>query len=121
MKDLGDPAVKREICARLARLCPGERPRWGRMTAGQMLCHLRDSYRAATGERPVSPATGLFQRTVMKWVALNVPLPWPKNLQTRPEAAQDRAGTPPGDFEADRALLVATIDRFAAAKRDFVW
>lgn len=121
MKDLDDPAAKEEICGRLVRLRPDVRPRWGRMSAGQMLCHLRDSYHVATGDRKASMATGTFQRTVMKWCALHLPVPWPKNVQTRPEVAQDQGGTPPGNFDDDRAKLLATIDRFTAAKRDFVW
>ena len=121
MKHLGKPETKREIVGRLARLHPHESPRWGRMTAGQMLCHLRDSYHAATGDKAVSMATGLFQRTFMKWGGLYLPFEWPKNLQTRPEMAQEKGGTPPGDFEQDRKQLVATIERFTATGRDFQW
>jgi len=42
---------------------------------GQLICHLADSYRAVMGEKPVSPDTGILQRTVVKWFALYVPIP----------------------------------------------
>jgi hypothetical protein len=92
------------------------------MSAHQMLCHLNDSYRVAMGERKVSSATGLFQRTVMKWGGLYVPLPWPKNVATRPEIDQcSGGGTPPSDFERDRRELAALVKRFAAPDRDLAW
>jgi hypothetical protein len=79
-----------------------------------MLCHVNDSYLACMGERKVSPATGVFQQTIMKWVALRVPLPWPHGVATRPEVEQGVGGTPPAKFEGDRAQLLATVKRFAA-------
>jgi len=121
MKELGNPEVQREIVSRLVLLKPSDRPRWGRMTPGEMLCHLRDSYHAATGDKPVSPATGPVQRTFIKWFALNVPLHWPRNMPTRPEVEQGKGGTPPAAFDADRAQLLATIERFTSAQRDFAW
>lgn len=79
-----------------------------------MLCHLCDAYECAFGEKTASEATGLFQRTIMKWGGLYFPIPWPRGLPTRPEMEQGVGGTPPGDFEDDRARLIATIDRFAS-------
>src|SRR5215475_8939537 len=105
MTHLGNGCVRQQILRRIATLKPGTRPLWGKMTAPEMLCHLRDSYRSAMGEKAVSPASGPFQRTVMKWGALYVPLPWPKGVSTRPEVEQGVGGTPPGDFLSDRSDL----------------
>jgi len=77
-----------------------------------MICHMCDSYRAALGEKFASPATGFFQRTVMKWVALRAPMPWPHGVKTRPEIEQGIGGTQPVDFERDRAVLIVVFDRF---------
>lgn len=82
------------------------------MSAPQMLCHLADSFRGVTGEKTVSPATGIFQRSVMKWYALYVPLPWPKGVPTRPEMDQAAGGTPPGGFDQDRSELIRLTNRF---------
>jgi hypothetical protein len=119
MKSLGEPATRQSVLQRIARLEPGAKPRWGRMSAHQMLCHLTDSFHAALGEKQVSPATGLVQRTLIKWIALYVPIPWPKGLPTRPEVAQGAGGTPPLGFEQDRAGLVSVIERFASPGRAF--
>ena len=95
-----------DVLARLDRIQPGARARWGRMSAHQMLCHLSDSYRFALGERSASPATGPFQRTVMKWVALYLPIRWPKGIPTRPEMEQGRGGTgSPEAREEQREIL----------------
>jgi len=48
----------------------------------------------------------------MKWFALNVPVPWPKGVPTRPEMEQGVGGTAPGHFEEDRQKLLSTADRF---------
>jgi hypothetical protein len=114
MTTMADAAVRRSVLERLARLEPDAHALWGRMTAPQMICHLKDSFLACLGEREVSPATGFIQRTFMKWFALNVPLPWPKGVPTRPEVAQGVGGTTPTDFSIDRAGLIDTIARFCA-------
>jgi len=112
MSTLADTAARERVIARLAALAADTSPLWGRMKAPQMICHLNDSFLTAFGEKKVSSASGLFQRTVMKWVALNLPVTWPKNLATRPEVEQGMGGTCPGDFAGDRAALIRTIERF---------
>ena len=87
------------------------------MSAPQMICHLADSFRGVMGEKPVSPATGVFQRSVMKWFTLYVPLPWPEGIPTRPEMDQTAGGTPPVTFDDDRDELVRLTDRFCDPAR----
>jgi len=82
------------------------------MSVEQMVCHLSDSYLAALGEKALSPATGWLERTVVKWMALFLPIPWPHGLKTRPELEQGLGGTPPIDFEQDCARLLAVLRRF---------
>lgn len=82
------------------------------MSVDQMVCHLRDSYLTALNEKYVSPATGFLQRTLMKWIALRGPGKWPHGVRTRPEVEQGIGGTPPVEFERDRAMLVVVFDRF---------
>ena len=84
------------------------------MTAHHMICHLSDSFLLPLGERQASMATGIFQRTVMKWGALWFPMPWPKDLRTRPEMEQGRGGTAPIEFGKDRAGLHNAMRRFSA-------
>ena len=67
----------------------------------------------AIGGKAVSEATSPFQRTVVKWIALYAPLPWPSGIMTRPEIEQGVGGTCPGDFAADVDDLARLIDTFA--------
>jgi hypothetical protein len=75
-----------------------------------MVCHLSDSFRMVSGQKPVSHASGRLQRTMVKWIALYLPLPWPAGILTRPEIDQEVGGTKPADFAADVAELEGLLD-----------
>jgi uncharacterized protein DUF1569 len=118
MKSLARQAEIAEILARLERVRPEQPRRWGRMTAHQMVCHLSDSFLAVMGEKPASRIDHLLNRTIVKWGALHLPLPWPPGIDTRPELDQAIGGTRPGDFAVDLALLEALLERFASPSAD---
>ena len=90
------------------------------MSAHQMVCHLDDAFRMAIGREAGEPASGPLQRTVVKWIALYVPLPWPPGILTRPEIDQGAGGTPPADFAADVAELGALVELLTAQPRAHV-
>ena len=117
MKTLAHPSDKDELLHRLSRLRPDSVRRWGRMSAHQMVCHLNDSLLVATGERAASHAISLPSRTIVKWIALYVPVRWPVGILTRPEIDQEAGGTRPGDFNADVAQQVALMEEVAAQPR----
>lgn len=121
MKHLSDATERQRLLQRVAGLTPDTPRHWGGMTAHQMVCHLTDSYRAGMGEKTVSPAPSVLPRALIKWIALRVPIQWPKGVRTRPEVEQGMGGTPPGDFERDRATLVSVIERFSDPHRNFQW
>lgn len=110
MKTLARQRDRDEILHRLRKVRPDSARRWGRMSAHQMVCHLTDSFLAVTGQRPVSHATGVVQRTIVKWIALYAPLRWPAGIRTRPELDQELGGTRPSDFAADVAQLEALLE-----------
>jgi Protein of unknown function (DUF1569) len=115
MKTFSRAQDKDEILGRLRRVGPDSVRRWGRMTAHQMICHVGDAYRMGTGDVRVSDATSLAQRTLIKWIALYVPLRWPPGILTRPEIDQVLGGgTIPSDFSADRARAISYAEAFAA-------
>jgi hypothetical protein len=101
-----------EIQRRLKTIRPECTRRWGRMSAHQMICHLSDSFLAVSGRKHVSLATSPWHRTVIKWIALYAPVPWPHGVPTRPEIDQTVGGTRPDDFAADVALLEALFAQF---------
>jgi hypothetical protein len=121
MKSLTHESDRAEVLDRLARLQTDDRALWGKMNAHQMICHLTDSFKCATGDKSARFVGNAFQRTLVKWIALRSPLPWPKGVPTMPEMDQLRGGTPPTEFEADRRALVRMVERFTAADPDFTW
>jgi hypothetical protein len=121
MKTLARPRDKAEIVQRLRRLHPDSVRRWGRMSAHQAVCHMSDSFRMAIGQKPVSDASGPFQRTIVKWIALYLPLPWPAGIPTRPEIDQECGGMGPVAFVTDVAELEELVERVTAPIGDFAW
>jgi hypothetical protein len=114
MKTLARPHDKIEILRRLQQVRPDSVRRWGRMSAHEMVCHLCDSSRMALGQKPVSPATGPLQRTLLKWIALYAPTPWPPGVFTRPEIDQECGGTKPAHFPADVYELESLVELMTA-------
>lgn len=112
MKTLLNSDDKAEIFARLRRLRHDSQRRWGKMTAHQAICHLSDSFMCKFGERESTNASNFFTKTVMKWLALKAPMPWPHGVKTMPENDQLIGGTPPVEFDRDRQQLEALIERF---------
>ena len=116
MKSLARPRDRDELIQRLRRLRADRTRRWGRMSAHQMVCHLNDSLLLATGQRAVSHAITMPSRTIIKWIALYLPLRWPPGILTRPEVDQEAGGTRPGDFRADVARQEALLEEVIAQR-----
>jgi hypothetical protein len=122
VKTLARAGDKAEVLQRLSAVRPDSARRFGRMSAPQMVCHLGDAFRAVIGRMPVSDATGLLQRTVVKWIALYLPLRWPGGrILTRPELDQEGGGTRPGEFAADVAEVAELVELITARPRPFAW
>jgi hypothetical protein len=121
MRSLHDAPTRDEVLSRLEQL-RSESPRgWGRMTPHQMLCHLADSFRCAMGLREASPASSLLRRTLLRWVALHTPIPWPRGVPTRPELDARRGGSRPAGFDDDGRELRSLIVRFSTGSPAFEW
>lgn len=54
MNNVLNASDREELLARISRLNAEVMPRWGRMTAEQMVCHPRDPVAVALGERPAA-------------------------------------------------------------------
>lgn len=84
------------------------------MSPHQAICHLSDSFLAMLGEKAIASPRATPLTPLVRFVALHLPLAWPKGIKTSPEVEQGVGGTPPVEFERDRASLIALIDRFQA-------
>ncbi|MDB4917353.1 MAG: hypothetical protein JWM95_4997 [Gemmatimonadetes bacterium] len=116
MKSLHTERDRQTIIARVRQLTPESRARWGKMTAQQMILHLADSARMATGELPVASKGAPFRFPVVKQLLMYV-LPIPKNLPTAPELIA-RTTT---DWDADMADYFSRLEAFAQKKIDSAW
>jgi hypothetical protein len=113
MKTLAVLQDKQALLHRLAKV-ESDTPRtWGKMSAPQMICHLNDSYHLVSGVKPAGSVENILTRTVVKWIALSLPIPWPCGTKTMPEVDQQFGGTPPGDFEEDKRQLISLTEEFA--------
>jgi hypothetical protein len=118
MRTLARDRDAAEILSRLRALRVDSTGRWGRMSAHQMVCHLSDGYRLLTGELTSPLVAAPLPRAVMKWVALYVPVRWPKDIPTTRELDQAAGGgTRPVDFVRDLAELEQLLAKVAAERR----
>src|SRR5262245_39400659 len=121
MKTLALDNDKAEILERLRTLRPDSARNWGRMSVHQMVCHLSDAFRMGSGGRVVGNIGGPLQRTVIKWVALYLPMRWPPGINTVPELDQACGGTNPRDFAADLAELEMLLEHFVSPRGTGEW
>lgn len=113
MRTLLSAEDRRSIRERLGKLTPTDARRWGKMKAGEMICHLYDSYGLALSETEASMLViGPVRRSLVKWIALKSPTKWPRGIKTRPEMEQGVGGTRPSGFEEDRARLLEVFEYF---------
>lgn len=84
MRTFWDGTTRDDICRRVERLTPESKALWGKFTAPQMLAHLNDAMRMATGELVTQPKNTPFRRWPLKQLIVYT-LPWPKGAPTAPE------------------------------------
>ena len=108
MPTLLDPTARAVVVQRLRRLSPETERRWGTMSAPQMLCHIADQLRVALGEIPATDRSTLFRRTLLKWLAVNVPLKWPRG---RVKTVREMQTSRPAEWADDLAACEGLIER----------
>lgn len=121
MKTIASEPALAELLRRLNSIQPTTQRRWGRMTAHQMICHVGDCCRMATGGKPVSDASTVLHRTVIKWIALYAPIQWRPGILTRPEVDQESGGSHPGEFANDLAAAERLLQAMATRDHREPW
>lgn len=114
MKSLRHPAVSEEILQRIDRIGPNSVRQWGTMTPEQMLAHLVESMRIATGELTTKPRKTPLRWFPLKQLAIYV-APMPRGLPTAQELLPEECGPMDESKRELRRLLTAFSD--AAASR----
>ena len=113
VRSLWRDADRRALVARLRRLAPDARPRWGRLTAPRLLAHLADSLRFALGDVDAPPRHGRVARLLRRAPAKQLVVYWLPFPRHAPQVAALFA-TPPGAWAGDLAAVEALLDRAAA-------
>lgn len=114
MRTCFNPYHRAGLVRRLRAIRPDTPPRWGSMTAGQMLAHLQDSFAIMAGKRTVSQPTRkpprFLRSAVGRWLLIDTPLPWPRGKVVAPP---EFTATFPADFTTDRERVIAALERFS--------
>ena len=100
MKTIFNPRDHLRLHDRIQRLQMTSRAQWGRMTSLQMVAHLSDSLKMASGELEVAPKKVPFRFSPLKELVLYV-LPVPKGVDASPELTARK----PDDWSAEVAAL----------------
>ena len=119
MPSLFEPAVREQCIARLAKLTPDTRAKWGQFTAAAMVAHLNDSFRMAIGDLPVAPKPGPFRIPILRWLVIHV-MPFPKGAPTAPELLA-RFKNNPVDLDTERLAFKDLFGRLAARQGASTW
>jgi hypothetical protein len=93
MKTVFDQRLHADLLARLDRISDDMQPRWGRMTAPQMLDHLVESMKLVTGELQAPPENLPIRHAPLRQLIVYW-LPWPKGSPTA-QVLMPRADCPP--------------------------
>jgi Protein of unknown function (DUF1569) len=113
MPSLRDQTARRQLVQRLQKLTPATRPKWGKLNAPGVLCHLSDTLAVALGDASATPLNRkLLHHFPVKHLIIHV-FPFPKGALTAPEYLSSS----PGDFDTDRRRLLELMDRLAAARK----
>lgn len=106
---------QRLFVLRLSAIRSDSQGLWGRMTPAAMAAHLRRTLEISLGEFPVKDRSIPGLRALLRWFVFHLRT-WPQGKLKAPE---DWTPPPQGDFFAERALLIAAMERFViAAERD---
>lgn len=100
---LYDASVREAVLQRIDRLRPDATPRWGRMTAPQMIAHLTEAFRMPSGDLHIRRRF-VPLRPLVRWLLLYV-LPFPKGAPT----ARELLARIPDSWEADRTRFRALV------------
>ena len=113
MKNVFEQSVTEELVARIEKLTPDTRPKWGKMNVGQMLAHLSVTYEFVyTDKHEATKAKG-FKKFILKLLAKNTVCgdkPYPKNGRTAPQFLI----TDEREFATEKARLIEFMNKVVA-------
>ncbi len=116
MRSLWENDARAEVLVRIRALSADKRPRWGRLTAPQMLAHISDQIRMALGDVSARRGSGWMSVPPFNYLMIHV-VPWPRGAKGPFEAFT----TKPATWDSDIAQLVILIERFCEKNDQQSW
>jgi hypothetical protein len=102
--------MRLEFERRIGLLRPDATPRWGRLTAPLMICHLSDQLRLALGDITARRRRSIVRYFPFRELAIYL-LPWPKGrVQSPPETFSTAPLQWPEDISTLRTLLGRLVE-----------
>lgn len=117
LPNIHHPKEFAELKKRIENLKSDSPRRWGKMSPSQACVHLHDATRAALGEVTLKMKGNFF----MEWIGKTFFISrrnWPKSLPTAPEMLSTPVSE---DFEANRRLLLETLERAVIKGKTTDW
>ena len=115
-RTLWSESDRSELLARVDRLSPDMHPLWGKMSATQMMTHLTEWMRLATGELKSAPRNLPMRYPGIKQLIIYL-MPWPHGVPTAPELlARDSSG-----WDVERADFTERLRSFEKLKSSSDW
>lgn len=116
-KTIFDRETRQELMQRLSALTPASRRRFGKMTVGQMVCHLVDSLQVELGQKPAAYKPSPLALPPLRRLAIYI-VPWPKG---KAKTAPEMLVTQPGELAADVERLKGLLDEAVARGASGNW
>jgi Protein of unknown function (DUF1569) len=112
-----DKQVSDQFIIRINHLTPGTQPKWGKMTASQMLAHCNVSYEYVYEPEKYKPASG-FMKIIIRLFAKNAVVsekPYKQNSPTGPDfkVSNDK------NFEHEKERLIGFIEKTSSLGSHF--
>ncbi len=111
MRNLGESAARIEIRERIETLRLSDQRRWGTLRVEEMMAHVRQAYVLNSVAREAALVDVPMPRGLFKFLALGMPVRWPKTTQTVP-ALKREAMPPADDFDLEHGRLRASLEGF---------
>jgi hypothetical protein len=109
VKNLFDPAVKKEIMDRIGKLTPQSQRQWGKMDAAQMLAHVQVPMEVALGTHTIK-GKGLMKLILPLFKKmLYDERPWKRSLPTDKTFIMTDTAK---DFDTEKNKLLDMVNRF---------
>jgi hypothetical protein len=115
-KSLSNARAREELLDRLERLAPDAAPRWGKMTAPQMLAHLVDWMLMAKGDLKTAAKKRALRYPPIKQLVIYW-LPFPRSVPTAPELISRK----PAEWAIERAAVHKHVQWFENLDPTVAW